>query len=172
MATQKNTNNKKLQDLEINRKDGTNQFLNTNQGVRIKDNQNSLKAGERGATLLEDFIMRDKITISIMKGFRKGLFMLVDRRPTAISRSTNRWRKCRFSVKFCTNEGMYNLVGNNMPGFFIQDAIKFPVLSLAVGRQGGELVHRLNVSNDTGAHLNSPSSLSGRPAGEDVLKGD
>jgi uncharacterized membrane protein len=45
------------------------------------------------------------------------------------------------------------------------------VLSLIGGWLGGELVHRLNVSNDTGAHLNSPSSLSGRPAGEDVLKG-
>lgn len=43
-------------------------------------------------------------------------------------------------------------------------------LSLIGGWLGGELVHRLNVSNDTGAHLNSPSSLSGRPAGEDVLK--
>ena len=55
-------NNKKLQDLEMNREDGTDQFLTTNQGLRINDNQNSLKAGERGATLLEDFIMREKIT--------------------------------------------------------------------------------------------------------------
>ena len=52
----------KLRDLEQNREDGTEQFLTTNQGVRINDNQNSLKAGERGATLLEDFILREKIT--------------------------------------------------------------------------------------------------------------
>ncbi len=57
-----NNDNKKLQDLEINREDGTDQFLTTNQGLRINDNQNSLKAGERGASLLEDFILREKIT--------------------------------------------------------------------------------------------------------------
>ena len=56
------TDTKKSLDLETNREDGTNQFLTTNQGLRINDNQNSLKAGERGGTLLEDFIMREKIT--------------------------------------------------------------------------------------------------------------
>ena len=59
---QPDNKNKKLQDLEMNREDGTDQFLTTNQGLRINDNQNSLKQGERGATLLEDFILREKIT--------------------------------------------------------------------------------------------------------------
>src|SRR3954454_2036912 len=54
--------NKKLSDLEIFKEDGSDQFLTTNQGVRINDNQNSLKAGLRGAALLEDFILREKIT--------------------------------------------------------------------------------------------------------------
>ena len=36
--------------------------LSTNQGLQIPDNHNSLKAGERGPTLLEDFILREKIT--------------------------------------------------------------------------------------------------------------
>src|SRR6187399_2944076 len=59
----KNPNvNKKQLDLEFNREDGADEFLTTNQGVRINDNQNSLKAGNRGPTLLEDFIMREKIT--------------------------------------------------------------------------------------------------------------
>ena len=58
----KNGDNKKRQDLDINRENGVDQFLTTNQGLRVNDNQNSLKAGERGATLLEDFIMREKIT--------------------------------------------------------------------------------------------------------------
>ncbi len=62
MATENTPQNKKLQDLEANRSDGTDEFLTTNQGLRINDNQNSLKAGERGATLLEDFILREKIT--------------------------------------------------------------------------------------------------------------
>lgn len=44
------------------------------------------------------------------------------------------------------------------------------VISLVGGWLGGELVHRLNVSNDPGAHLNSPSSLSGRPASEGIIK--
>src|SRR4026207_242092 len=54
--------NKKIADLAINTEEGSGQFLTTNHGVRINDNQNSLKAGERGATLLEDFILREKIT--------------------------------------------------------------------------------------------------------------
>ena len=64
MPTKKKTTkvSKKQADLDIDREDGADEFLTTNQGVRINDNQNSLKAGERGATLLEDFIMREKIT--------------------------------------------------------------------------------------------------------------
>ena len=54
--------NAKLQSLEKFRSDATGQALRTNQGVKISDNQNSLKAGARGPSLLEDFIMREKIT--------------------------------------------------------------------------------------------------------------
>ena len=54
--------NKKTDDLKKNTISSDDQFLTTNQGVRINDNQNSLKAGERGPTLLEDFIFREKIT--------------------------------------------------------------------------------------------------------------
>lgn len=54
--------NAKLQSLEKLRSDATGQALRTNQGVKISDNQNSLKAGARGPSLLEDFIMREKIT--------------------------------------------------------------------------------------------------------------
>ena len=53
---------KKSENLAPHTEDGTNQFLTTNQGLKINDNQNSLKAGERGGTLLEDFILREKIT--------------------------------------------------------------------------------------------------------------
>ena len=59
MAKVQGDENKKLTDLETNRSDGNDQFLTTNQGLRINDNQNSLKAGERGATLLEDFSRSD-----------------------------------------------------------------------------------------------------------------
>ena len=53
---------RKLDDLAKNTEDSAGEFLTTNQGVRINDNQNSLKAGDRGPTLLEDFILREKIT--------------------------------------------------------------------------------------------------------------
>src|SRR6195952_4171515 len=58
----KSLENKKLTDLSPDKEIGTGEFMTTNQGLRINDNQNSLKAGERGATLLEDFILREKIT--------------------------------------------------------------------------------------------------------------
>ena len=54
--------NKKIADLEKNTSVFDNQFLTTNQGLKINDNNNSLKAGERGHSLLEDFILREKIT--------------------------------------------------------------------------------------------------------------
>lgn len=168
MANQKIDDNKKLQDLEVNREDGTDQFLTTNQGLRINDNQNSLKSGERGATLLEDFIMREKIThfdheriperivhargsgahgffqvYESMEKVTKAKFLGDPSRKTPVfvrfstvagSRgSSDLARDVRgFSVKFYTDEGNYDLVGNNMPVFFIQDAIKFPDLVHAV----------------------------------------
>src|SRR6187399_3149706 len=161
----KNPNvNKKQLDLEFNREDGADEFLTTNQGVRINDNQNSLKAGNRGPTLLEDFIMREKIThfdheriperivhargsgahgvfqvYESMEKWTKAGFLqdpsvetpvFVRFSTVAGSRgSTDLPRDVRgFAVKFYTDEGIFDLVGNNMPVFFIQDAIKFPDL--------------------------------------------
>src|ERR1039457_5558198 len=51
----------KVSDLGAQRNDAMNAELRTNQGVPIADNQNSLRAGTRGPTLLEDFILREKI---------------------------------------------------------------------------------------------------------------
>ena len=170
MARQNNNygDNKKRQDLEVNREYGTDQFLTTNQGLRINDNQNSLKAGERGATLLEDFIMREKIThfdheriperivhargsgahgvfqvYESMEKVTKAKFLQDPSRTTPVfvrfstvagSRgSSDLARDARgFAVKFYTDEGVYDLVGNNIPVFFIQDAMKFPDLVHAV----------------------------------------
>lgn len=170
MATKKkNTNvSKKQLDLDINREDGADQYLTTNQGVRINDNQNSLKAGDRGATLLEDFVMREKImhfdheriperivhargsgahgvfkVYKSMSKVTKAGFLQDSERETPVfvrfstvagSRgSTDLARDVRgFAVKFYTDEGVFDLVGNNMPVFFIQDAMKFPDLVHAV----------------------------------------
>ncbi len=142
--------------------------LTTNQGVQIPDNHNSLKAGARGPTLLEDFILREKIThfdheripervVHARGSAAHGYFhvyksmsqftcadFLQDpalRTPVFVrfsnvagSRgSADTVRDVRgFAVKFYTREGNYDLVGNNMPVFFIQDAIKFPDLIHAV----------------------------------------
>lgn len=190
MAAKKNpknktNDNKKLQDLEVNREDGADQFLTTNQGLRINDNQNSLKAGERGATLLEDFIMREKIThfdheriperivhargagahghfqlYESMAKYTKAGFLTDTSRKTPVfvrfstvagSRgSTDLARDVRgFAVKFYTDEGVYDLVGNNIPVFFIQDAIKFPDLIHAVKPEPHREIPQAASAHDT-----------------------
>jgi len=154
--------NAKLDSLETFRSDATGQALRTNQGVKVSDNQNSLKAGARGPSLLEDFIMREKIThfdheriperIVHARGTgAHGFFQAYEnhaaltkagflqdpgkKTPVFVRFSTvqgprgsgDTVRDVRgFAVKFFTDEGNFDLVGNNMPVFFIQDAIKFP----------------------------------------------
>ncbi|MEO7086853.1 MAG: catalase [Gemmatimonadaceae bacterium] len=150
------------------RVDSTGKALTTNQGVLIGDNQNSLKAGLRGPTLLEDFILREKITHfdheriperivhargSGAHGFfecyepmtrltRAAPFAEAGKRTPVFVRfstvagergSVDTARDARgFAVKFYTDEGNWDLVGNNIPVFFIQDAMKFPDLVHAV----------------------------------------
>jgi len=159
---------KKRGDLQPDTESAANQFMTTNNGVRINDDQNSLKAGERGSTLLEDFILREKITHfdheriperivhargSAAHGFfelyqpmakytRAGFLNDTSRKTPVFVRfstvagsrgSSDLARDVRgFAVKFYTEEGNFDLVGNNMPVFFIQDAIKFPDLIHAV----------------------------------------
>jgi catalase len=144
------------------------QPLTTNQGVQISDNQNSLKAGLRGPTLLEDFVLREKITHfdheriperivhargSAAHGYfecykaltsitRAAPFAAEGKRTPVFVRfstvagergSADTARDVRgFAVKFYTDEGNWDLVGNNIPVFFIQDAMKFPDLIHAV----------------------------------------
>ena len=62
MAKKKSTATQKTDDLKQFEKDPTNQVMTTNQGLKINDTNNSLKSGERGSTLLEDFLLREKIT--------------------------------------------------------------------------------------------------------------
>ena len=154
--------------LDRVRVDSAGRALTTNQGVPIADNQNSLKAGLRGPTLLEDFILREKITHfdheriperivhargSAAHGYfecyrplgdltRASIFAKAGKRTPVFVRfstvagergSTDTARDVRgFAVKFYTDEGNWDLVGNNIPVFFIQDAMKFPDLVHAV----------------------------------------
>jgi len=147
---------------------GQHAVLTTNQGVALSDNQNSLRSNPRGPTLLEDFILREKIThfdheriperiVHARATGAHGFFELTaslkpyttakiltevgEKTPlfTRISTvaggagSVDTPRDVRgFAIKFYTKEGNWDLVGNNIPVFFIQDAIKFPDLIHAV----------------------------------------
>nr|WP_046112160.1 catalase [Aquincola tertiaricarbonis] len=142
--------------------------LTSNQGLAIADNQNSLHGGQRGPTLLEDFLLREKITHfdheriperivhargSAAHGYFECLrdcsewtrasFLAKPKKRTPVftrfstvaggAGSVDTPRDVRgFAVKFYTDEGNFDLVGNNIPVFFIQDAIKFPDLIHAV----------------------------------------
>ena len=163
-----NVTNGKLEALAPFRESAVDAMLSTNQGTRINDNQNSLKAGARGPSLLEDFILREKIThfdheripervvhargaaahgyfrvYKSLSSLTKAKFLLEPNVKTPVfvrfstvagSRgSTDLARDVRgFAVKFYTAEGNFDLVGNNIPVFFIQDAVKFPDLIHAV----------------------------------------
>ncbi len=160
--------NATIDTLDRVRADGGGQALTTNQGVAVADNQNSLKAGLRGPTLLEDFILREKVTHfdheriperivhargsgahghfeayeALTRYTRAAPFSEAGKvTPVFVRFSTvagergskDTARDVRgFAVKFYTDEGNWDLVGNNMPVFFIQDAMKFPDLVHAV----------------------------------------
>ena len=149
--------------------------ITTNQGTPIADNQNSLRDGRRGPTLLEDFIFREKIThfdheriperivhargsgahgyfqvYKPMAGLTRAAFLQDPKKKTPVfvrfstvaggAGSGDTPRDVRgFAVKFYTQEGNFDLVGNNIPVFFIQDAIKFP-----------DLVHAVKMEPDRG----------------------
>jgi catalase len=168
LAEASSNENEKLSELEQNKESSYGELLTTNQGTRINDNQNTLKAGSRGPSLLEDFIFREKIThfdheripervvhargtgahgyfqvYEPMTHLTKANFLRDPNKRTPVfvrfstvagSRgSTDLARDVRgFAVKFYTDEGVFDLVGNNIPVFFIQDAIKFPDLVHAV----------------------------------------
>ena len=149
--------------------------LTTNHGIPVSDNQNSLRAGELGPTLLEDFLLREKIfhfdheriperIVHARGSAAHGVFTCTDpipelTRASLFSRkgketpvfvrfstvaggagSVDTPRDVRgFAVKFYTDQGNWDLVGNNIPVFFIQDAIKFP-----------DLVHSVKMEADRG----------------------
>ena len=153
----------------------TDKQLTTNHGVGLSDNQNSLKGGPRGPTLLEDMILREKIqhfdheriperivhargsgahgyfelTESLSKFSNAKILTEVGKKTQVFARfstvaggagSVDTPRDVRgFAVKFYTSEGNWDLVGNNIPVFFIQDAIKFP-----------DLIHAVKMESDRG----------------------
>jgi catalase len=159
--------------------------LTTNQGIRVTDNQNSLRSGSRGPTLLEDFVLREKIFHfdheriperivhargSAAHGFfenyksladitKADLFQRAGEKTPLFARfstvaggagSVDTPRDVRgFAVKFYTKEGNWDLVGNNIPVFFIQDAIKFPDLIHAVKMESDRAFPQAGSAHDT-----------------------
>lgn len=154
--------NAKIEDLNPHRADGTNQKLTSNLGIVIADNQNTLKAGSRGPSLLGDFHFLEKMAHfdqeripervvhargSAAHGFfqvykpltqytKAAFLQSPDEKTPVFVRFSNvqgfrgspdTVRDIRgFATKFYTKEGNYDLVGNNTPVFFLQDAVKFP----------------------------------------------
>jgi catalase len=154
----------KHRQLDQHTADAEGASLTTNQGVKVSDTDNSLTAGPRGPTLMEDFHFREKMThfdheripervVHARGSAAHGYFEVYEslaeltrarflcdpsaRTPVFVRFSTvvgfrgsaDTVRDVRgFATKFYTEEGVYDLVGNNMPVFFIQDGIKFPDL--------------------------------------------
>ena len=171
--------------LDRVRVDSGGRVLTTNFGAPVADNQNSLKAGLRGPTLLEDFILREKITHfdheriperivhargsgahgyfecyePLTKLTRASIFAEAGKRTPAFVRfstvagergSTDTARDVRgFAVKFYTDEGNWDIVGNNIPVFFIQDAMKFPDLVHAVKPEPHNAMPQAASAHDT-----------------------
>ncbi|CAM3885668.1 catalase [Mesobacillus thioparans] len=177
--------NSKDQQLEQFRSGHDGEALTTNQGLRVSEDEHSLKAGERGPTLMEDFHFREKMThfdheriperIVHARGFAAhGYFQVYEpmaeytkagflqdpakKTPVFVRFSTvagsrgsgDTVRDVRgFSTKFYTEEGNYDLVGNNIPVFFIQDAIKFPDLIHAVKPEPHNEIPQAQSAHDT-----------------------
>ena len=164
---------------------GTHPALTTNQGIPVSDNQNSLRVSPRGPTLLEDFVLREKIThfdheriperiVHARGSAAHGYFELTKslkqyttakiltetgKRTPLFTRfstvaggagSVDTPRDVRgFSVKFYTSEGNWDLVGNNIPVFFIQDAMKFPDLVHSVKMEPDRAYPQAGSAHDT-----------------------
>ncbi len=181
----RNNDSKKIKDLEKDREYPEGTELTTNQGIKINHNDDSLKAGERGPTLMEDFHFREKIThfdheriperivhargagahgyfecTKSMSKFTSAKFLGEAGKKTPVfvrfstvagSRgSADTIRDVRgFATKFYTEEGNYDLVGNNIPIFFIQDAIEFPDLIHAVKPEPDREIPQASTAHDT-----------------------
>ena len=156
--------------------------LTTSWGAPVGDNQNSMTAGSRGPTLIQDVHLLEKLAhfnrervpervvhakgagahgyfevTNDVSSYTKAAFLSeVGKRTPLFARfstvagengSADTVRDPRgFAVKFYTEEGNYDLVGNNTPVFFIRDAIKFP-----------DFIH--TQKRDPRTHLKNPTAV-------------
>ncbi|WP_438014388.1 catalase [Sorangium sp. So ce315] len=175
----------KIDSLEPHREDLTGTVLSTDQGIRIDSTDDSLRAGPRGPTLLEDFHLREKIThfdheripervVHARGSAAHGYFQVYEslaeytraaflqdpsvKTPVFVRFSTvvgsrgsaDTVRDVRgFATKFYTPEGNFDLVGNNIPVFFIQDGIKFPDVIHAIKPEPDREIPQASSAHDT-----------------------
>ncbi len=174
--------NKKTTDRHL--VDNAARVMTTNDGVPVHDNNNTLKAGERGPSLQQDHIFFDKLmhfdreripervvhargsgahgafeatadlsAYTCAAFLKKGTVTPVFARFSTVAGfkgSTDLARDVRgFSVKFYTDQGNYDLVGNNIPVFFIQDAMNFPDLVHAVKPEPNNEMPQAASAHDT-----------------------
>lgn len=185
MIKKNDENNSKIVQLEQYVAERSNAKLTTEQGVGVSDTDNSLKAGKRGPTLMQDFIFREKVThfdheripervvhargsgahgyfqcYQDMSNLTMAKFLAAPNKKTPVfvrfstvagfRGSPDTVRDVRgFAVKFYTEDGNYDLVGNNMPVFFIQDAIKFPDLIHALKPEQNNEMPQAASAHDT-----------------------
>ncbi|MCF6159533.1 MAG: catalase [wastewater metagenome] len=177
--------NIKKKQMEEYHMDYKGQYMTTDQGVRVSDADNSLKAGERGPTIMEDFHFRERMThfdhesiperivhargsgahgyfqpYESMSEYTKAKFLQDPKVKTPVfvrfstvvgSRgSADTVRDARgFATKFYTEEGNYDLVGNNMAPFFIQDGMKFPDVVHALKPMADSEIPQASAAHDT-----------------------
>ncbi|PKM96360.1 MAG: catalase HPII [Firmicutes bacterium HGW-Firmicutes-1] len=179
------TEQSKEDQLAIFRVNHAENKLTTNQAICVSNTTDSLKAGNRGPTLMEDFHFREKLThfdheripervvhargfgahgyfqvYEPMKEFTKAIFLQDPSVKTPVfvrfstvvgSRgSADTVRDARgFATKFYTEDGNYDLVANNIPVFFIQDAIKFPDVVHALKPEPHNEIPQASAAHDT-----------------------
>ena len=175
----------KTEQLEVFRSHPEATTLTTDQGVEVSNTDESLKAGQRGPSLIEDFHLREKITRfdheripervvhargsgahghfqvyrSLAEYTRAGFLQdpgvqtpVFVRFSTVVGSrgSADTVRDVRgFAVKFYTQEGNFDLVGNNIPVFFIQDGMKFPDLVHAIKPEADSEMPQASSAHDT-----------------------
>ncbi|WP_211747766.1 catalase [Paenibacillus sp. Marseille-Q4541] len=185
MSEDRKNENKKTEQLQPFVRENFGKPLSSNEGVKISDDENSLNAGDRGPTLLEDFLMREKMThfdreriperVVHARGYgAHGVFQVYESQEeltmahflqdpnvktpvflrfseVAGSKGANETnRDVRgFATKFYTEEGIFDLVGNNIPIFFIQDGIKFPDLIHALKPEPDNEIPQGQTAHDT-----------------------
>ncbi|ELY96026.1 catalase [Natrialba taiwanensis] len=183
----------KQDQLDEVREDADGEYLTTDHGVRVTDTDNSLKASERGPTIMDDFHFREKMTqfdhesipervvhargtgahgyfqpyddpdlgeYDDISEITKASFLQDPGQKTPVftrfstvvgSRgSADTVRDVRgFATKFYTEDGNWDLVGNNIPVFFIQDAMEFPDLVHAIKPEPDDAVPQAASAHDT-----------------------